>query len=127
MVKLAPKNQLKADIACEVPCDPPRSGVEKKKFTATIKKLYGDEKRAFMESLSEKNDVDIIEGLVIEIDKAEWWAQTDSGEGHFKGKDLSDLCEALKESPIDYIVGPLAQECLYAQEKAFRRMIEAKN
>lgn len=113
--KLAAKDRVKATITAKVPSD--RGGYEKKTFTATIKKLYGDEKKAVLDNLEGRKDTDLIRDLVLDI----------GGLLDDDGKEIpfgDDLLAAIE--PLDYITVPLARECLAVQDEGMRGLI-AKN
>lgn len=126
-IKISKKNSVKVNVVCQVPSDK-RAGYDKKTFTAEIKKLYGDEKKQFMDDVMSMKDIDIIREAVTEVSKLEWFATREDGEpSTFKGEMLQQLLEALEENPVDYVVGPLARECLNVQDEGYRRVLEAKN
>ncbi len=126
-IKLATKGHAKVSIVAKVPAES-RAGYDKKTFTARIKKLYGDEKKAFLDNLAERKDVDIARELVTEIDKIEWFATNEDGSALvLKGDTLGEFFDLMEETAVDYIMAPLASECVKVQDEGMRRMLEAKN
>ena len=119
-IKLATKGHAKVSIIAKVPAES-RAGYDKKTFTARIKKLYGDEKKAFLDNLAERKDV-------TEIDKIEWFATNEDGSSLvLKGETLAEFFELMEGAQVDYIMTPLASECVKVQDEGMRRMLEAKN
>jgi len=126
-IKLAMKGHVKSSITAKVPSDN-RAGYDKKTFTARIKKLYGDEKKTFLDNLADRKDVDIARELVTELDKMEWFATAEDGSALvLKGDTLDEFFDLMDDTAVDYIMAPLARECVQAQDEGMRRMLEGKN
>ncbi|WP_146047858.1 hypothetical protein [Zhongshania marina] len=126
-IKLAKKGHAKITITAKVPSDG-RAGYDKKTFTARIIKLYGDAKKTFLDNLADRKDVDIARELVTELDKLEWFATAEDGSPlELKGDTLAEFFDLMEESQVDYIMAPLASECIKVQDEGMRRMLEAKN
>lgn len=126
-IKLAVKDHAKVTITAKVPSES-RAGYDKKVFTARIKKLYGEAKKTFLDNLADRKDVDISRELVTEIDKIEWFATNEDGSSLvLKGETLAEFFELMEGAQVDYIMTPLASECVKVQDEGMRRMLEAKN
>jgi hypothetical protein len=126
-IKLATKAHAKVSITAKVPSDS-RAGYDKKTFTARIKKLYGDAKKNFLDNLGDRKDVDIARELVTEIEKIEWFATSEDGSALvLKGDTLDEFFDLMDDASVDYIMAPLARECVQVQDEGMRRMLEAKN
>lgn len=126
-IKLAPANSAKVTITAKVPSEK-RGGYEKRSFKARIKKLYGDDKKNFMDSLAEKKDVEVARDLVTELEDLEWFATDEHGAKlDLRGDTLAEFFDEMEKAGVDYIMGPLARECVNVQDEGMRRMLEAKN
>jgi hypothetical protein len=126
-IKLAKKGFAKVSISAKVPSEN-RAGYDKKSFTATIKKLYGDEKKSFLDNIADRKDVDISRELVTEIEKIEWFATDEDGSALvLKGETLREFFDLMADASVDYVIAPLARECVQVQDEGMRRMLEAKN
>lgn len=126
-IKLATKNTVKTTITCKVPSSK-RAGYDRQTFEAEIKKLYGDEKKDFLDNVAGRSDVDIAREMVTRLHKLDWFATDDDGEPlKLDGDVLADFFELMDEQGVDYVMAPLASECVKVQDEGFRRMLEAKN
>jgi hypothetical protein len=127
-LQIAKKDNVKVTITCKVPSDN-RAGYEKRTFTARIKKLYGDAKKNFMDSLSDAPlDIDVCADMVTELDKLDWFVKDENGQPlELKGDTLAEFFELMSTDPVDYVLAPLAQECVKVQDEGYRRLLEAKN
>lgn len=126
-IKLATKNTVKTTITCKVPSSK-RAGYDRQTFEAEIKKLYGDEKKDFLENIHERMDVDIAREMVVRLNKLDWFATDENGDALKLSDDvLADFFDVMEEQGVDYVMAPLASECVKVQDEGFRRMLEAKN
>lgn len=110
-----PAKQVRATIVAKVPGD---KGYVDQPFTAVIKKLYGDERKEFIENIGGQTDAGILEKLIIDLpdmfDPA--------------GEKLEFTPELLDQiSGIDYIAAPLARECVMVQDENMRKALTEKN
>lgn len=114
---IAPPKQVKCKVAIHVPREN-AVGNETQHVTATIKKLYGQDKESFIDSVGERNDIDVIRELCTDI--------TGFLDADRKAIPFSDdLLEQIKD--IDYIVSPLTRECISVQDEAMRKLLNQKN
>ena len=113
--KLAAKTAVTSSISSKVP---DKNGYKKQSFTATLRKLYGDEKEAFLNNLDGRKDIDVVREICTDI----------KGLLDEEGNDLpfDDALIAMIE-PVDYILTPLARECIAVQDESMRRALEIKN
>lgn len=114
---VAPPNQVKTRVYFNVP-RADALGTEKQDVVATIRKLYAEEKENFMESVGEKKDVDVIRELVVDV---KGFLDADKNEIPWS----DDLIHQIKD--IDYIVTPLARECISVQDESMRKVLQQKN
>lgn len=114
---LSKPDRVKQKIQIKVPRGD-ALGYEKKEITASIKKLYGDEKQAFMDGLAGKNDVDLIRDLVIDLSGF----LTPDNKPIEYGDELLEII-----SELDFIVTPLARECVMVQDETMRKILSEKN
>lgn len=110
-----PAKQVRVTIAAKVPGD---KGYTDEPFTAVIAKLYGDERKEFIENIGGKTDSEILEKLVIDLPDM---CDTDGENRPFD----SELLEQI--SGIDYIAAPLARECVMVQDENMRKALTEKN
>ena len=110
-----PPKQVKSIIEASVPGE---NGYEKQPFTAVIKKLYGDERKDFIENIGDKTDAEILEKLIVDL--------PDMYDG--AGEKIEFSAALLEQiTGIDYIATPLARECVMVQDENMRKALTEKN
>ncbi len=110
-----PAGQVRLTITAKVPGE---KGYTNQPFTAVIKKLYGDEKKEFLDNLGDKKDAEILKQLIIDLPN-----MFDPA-----GEKLPLTPELLEQiSDIDYIATPLARECVMVQDENMRKVLTEKN
>ena len=110
-----PTKQVRSTITAKVPGD---KGYIDQPFTAVIKKLYGDERKSFIESIADQTDTEILDKLIIDLPDM----YDPDGE---KLPFTPELIEQI--SGIDYIAAPLARECVMVQDENMRKVLTEKN
>jgi len=110
-----PADQVRSTIVAKVPGE---KGYTDQPFTAVIKKLYGDKKKEFIDSVGDKKDVEIIKDMVIDL--PDMFDPV--------GEKLPFTPELLEQiSGVDYIIAPLARECVMVQDENMRKALTEKN
>ena len=110
-----PPSTVTSTITAKVPGD---KGYKDQPFTAIIKKLYGDERKEFIENIGDKTDAEILWMLIEDLPDM-------YGEDGEKLEFSSELLEQI--SGIDYIATPLARECVMVQDENMRKVLTEKN
>lgn len=112
---LAPPDTVRVTVTARVPSG---DGYVEQPFTAVIRKLYGEEKDEIIDGLSRLKDKEIIRRLLVDLPDF----YDPSGE-------LIPFDDTLIEhiSRIDYVLSPLARECISVQDETVRRFLTEKN
>jgi len=110
-----PPKQVTVKITALVPG---AKGYEKQPFTAVIKKLYGDERKEFIENIADNTDAEIIKKLVAGLPDM-------YGEAGEKIEFNAALLDQIIR--IDYVATPLARECVMVQDENMRKVLTEKN
>ncbi len=112
---VSPARQVRSVIEASVPGD---NGYEKQPFTAVIAKLYGDERKDFIDNIRNKTDAEILEKLIVDL--------PDMYDG--SGAKIEFSPAFLEQiTGIDYIATPLARECVMVQDENMRKALTEKN
>jgi len=108
--------------------EPAVNGYKTQTFSADIKKLYGDEKDQFMQTIGTRKAVDVCRQLVTKIDKIGWFIEEDGQPVvTLKDADLAEFFDDMDAEMVDYVIQPLSAECIKVQDESTRQMLEAKN